>query len=368
MKYRAQRWHNYLLPSIYHITLTQLPGRLPFSAVEGVPTAPRVTLTPFGAEVQAILRQTLNRLPYFFLGSHIIMPDHIHMIVTVLQELPRSIRSEVAAVKSQISKAHARLCGYDNTVSVFVNDFHHRIIFNDNELEVCKAYIDDNPRRLLIKRSRPDLFRRYNHLRIRGSQSPAGVNVNVNTANTSGVNVNVNTANTAGVSVNVNTANTAGVNISGGNVNGGCCYNIGEMEMAAYGNVFLLRDYQKMPVRIHRRWTDDELESYRRRCFAVAANGGVLVSPFIHKWERAIRNEALEMGARIIHLRIDGFEDRFKPSGHDFDLCTEGRLLVLAPWPDNHNATLYRNAALYLNDLATRIAGLSTGVHLSLGR
>lgn len=299
MKYQALPWHDYKLPSIYHITLTQLPGCLPFSVLEGTPTAPRLTLTPFGKATEVIIRNTLNNLPFYFLGCYKIMPDHIHMIVTVKRKLKRSIRMEVAVAKSQISKTHSSMRGFDTTQSVFKKDFHHRIIFSNEELETCKAYIRDNPRRLLVKRSHPDLFRVYNHLII------------------------------------------------------------GDMEMAAYGNIFLLRDYQKMAVGIHHWWSEAELHAYRQRCLMVADNEGVLVSPWIHDWEREIRNEAIERGARIITLRADGFQERFKPQGHEFELCSEGRLLLLAPWPDAPRTPMSRSTALTLNGLASRIASFT---------
>lgn len=181
---------------------------------------------------------------------------------------------------------------------------HHRIIFNEQELQVCQAYIADNPRRLLIKRAHPDLFRVYNHLQI------------------------------------------------------------GDMDMAACGNIFLLRDFNRMAVRIHRRWLDQELEDYRKKCFAVAENGGVLISPWIHQWERAIRDEALDMGVRIISLRADGFRERFKPSGKDFDLCQKGRLLFLAPWPHNHTDKIAREQTMSLNDMATLLASTNPPARL----
>lgn len=298
MEYHALTWHNYLLPGIYHITLTQLPGREPFSVVEGTPSEPVVTLTPFGHATEAILKETLNQMPSFFLGTYRIMPDHIHMVVTVLEILRRSIRSEIAVAKSQISKAYSRMRGLRHTESVFVKDFHHRVIFNADELEICKRYVSDNPRRLLVKRERPELFRTYHHLAV------------------------------------------------------------GDMEMAAYGNIFLLRDFHKQQVRIHRAWTDGEFSEYKRHSLLCAENGGVLVSPFIHPREREIRDEALLLGARIIHLRIDGFRERFKPSGRDFELCSQGRLLLLAPWPDNADTDMTRTAALSMNDMARYIASI----------
>ena len=50
----------------------------------------------------------------------------------------------------------------------------------------------------------------------------------------------------------------------------------------------------------------------------------------------------------------------FKPHGKFFNLCCEGRLLILSPNLPEEKIT--RETCLFLNDCATRIAALN-GVH-----
>lgn len=86
---------------------------------------------------------------------------------------------------------------------------------------------------------------------------------------------------------------------------------------------------------------------------------GVLISPFISKAEKDIREAAISLGGRIIHIRNEGFEKRFKPSGRDFDLCASGRLLLIAPWPEKLNRSIVtRKEALEMNALASDLAAL----------
>ncbi len=61
-----------------------------------------------------------------------------------------------------------------------------------------------------------------------------------------------------------------------------------------------------------------------------AAKGTVLVSPFISKSEKAIRVEAEDIGANIILITHEAFGERFKPAAHDFNLCSQGRLLIIS--------------------------------------
>ena len=51
-------------------------------------------------------------------------------------------------------------------------------------------------------------------------------------------------------------------------------------------------------------------------------------------------------------IRNEGFSDRFKPMGHEFELCASGRLLLIAPWPEKGAAKVTRQEALQMNDLA----------------
>lgn len=76
----------------------------------------------------------------------------------------------------------------------------------------------------------------------------------------------------------------------------------------------------------------------------------------------------MDLGYPLIKLTDCGFEDRFKPRGADFDLCAEGRLLLLAPWPENigRKSTAGYTEFHQMNDLALIIASLPPGARLSI--
>lgn len=298
MRLKPASWHDYKLPGMYMMTFTLNPGIMNFSTVNGTPKEPQLELTRFGVTARELLRDTIKRLPGVYLWRYVFMPDHLHIVITVTKPLSRSIRTELAIFKKDCSQAYFELLKADEFVSVFRAGIHDRIIFDQEMLENELNYISDNPRRLLVKREMPGLFTRYLHLDIAG------------------------------------------------------------VEMAAYGNMFLLRDLQKMAVMVHRASTAEEKGRDRARWLACADNGGVLVSPFISPEEREIRDVALKLGGRIIELRPDGMPERFKPSGREFELCRQGRVLLLAPWPDNREHTVTRTEALTLNFYATNVAAL----------
>lgn len=123
----------------------------------------------------------------------------------------------------------------------------------------------------------------------------------------------------------------------------------------AYGNIHLLHNPFKDQVVVHRTYTSVQLANEKERWLHTAANGGILVSPFISKAEKAIRTEAETLGGKIILITHEAFPERFKPASHDFDLCSEGRLLIISlGLPPNTDLT--RSHCLRMNDLAKSIA------------
>ena len=93
----------------------------------------------------------------------------------------------------------------------------------------------------------------------------------------------------------------------------------------------------------------------RDRWLYSAANGGVLVSPFISKREKEIRTAAEQAGGRLILITPDAFGERFKPAAHDFNLCSEGRMLMVSlGLPASPAVT--RDVCLSMNAVASGVA------------
>lgn len=74
----------------------------------------------------------------------------------------------------------------------------------------------------------------------------------------------------------------------------------------------------------------------------------------ISKDEKNIRAEVEVLGANIILLTNGAFPERYKPAAHDFALCEQGCLLIIAPI-----VTLPTSRATFmkLNALASKLAG-----------
>lgn len=350
---RRSPWHDYHRKGTYMLTLV-LEGRVPLlgrlngkaEASLGSPDAPRVELSELG---RTIMRDEFCKINHFYPQVEVwkvcMMPDHIHMIVRVKEDLPekKHLGLVVKGFKTGCSRAWWRLnplpsgksegtvaaLGVEGTVAtkgtertvaafspkgcvatvtsaspevlrsvLFEPGYNDKILLHEGQLDNWKAYLDDNPRRLLLKRQKPDLF----------------------------------------------------TVLQGMEVAGHSCQIV--------GNRFLLDIPDKMAVIVHRRYTDEENARLREEWLACGERGGVLVSAAISPKEKEVLREAMNRGYHIILLRENGFPKLYKPSGEAFDACSEGLLLQISPWEYHmEKKTITRAQCLELNAMAERIVG-----------
>lgn len=193
---------------------------------------------------------------------------------------------------------------------VFESGFNDRILFSkqEHQLKIWINYILDNPRRLWLMRSMPEFFSKTGI--VNSDKFPPEF------------------------------------------------WLPGHQPMVQlYGNRLLLEYPELCQVRFSSKFSTEEWQQKKKEALRVAKNGGVLVSPFIHKEEKAILDEGLLLGARVIKVIPDGFLDREKPKGADFYHCAEGRMLIAAMNGGTYTSTrISRDLCRRMNDLAAWIA------------
>lgn len=309
MKRRSRR-NDYRGKRIYMITMTKHPEAPWFGNLTGnphiapgQPGAPGIELLPFGKKIDMAILKIWAIDSSIETISRIVMPDHIHFIVFVKEPIERHVGKIFGIFKHNITKTMWKLFQElgEKRISCFEENYNDRILLKRGQLETMKKYIADNPRRLAIKRLYPDFFRRLISVRI-----------------------------------------------------GERCFN-------CYGNPFLLQCPDKMAIKVRSRWSDQEFEEHRRRWMAYCERGAIAVSPFISAREKRIRDEVIDMGGSLIVIRKENFPARFKPSGREFELCSEGRLLLICdPAALDHDRSLFREEALRMNSFAEMIAGIAS--------
>ena len=327
--------HDYTMRQMYMVTMVT-EGRRPLfgevvgnsEAENGSSEAPRVVLTALGQRVEACWQEIAVRWPQIKLVALQLMPDHLHGILFVKEQIDVPLGKVLLGFKQGCNKAYRELVpsvaviqqqtGQQQTGRqqtgrqqtgrqqtgrndryhglLFAPGFNDKLLLRQGQLQRWLDYLHDNPRRLLMKREHPDLFRVQRGLTV------------------------------------------------------------GTQQFSAIGNRFLLDRPVKLQVQCSRRLTDQQIEAEMARLLALARKGAVLVSPSISPGEKRIMRAAFDEGLPLIILQENGFTDLAKPGGQRMDACARGQLLLLAPW-DHHNErlTIRRDQCLTLNDLACMI-------------
>ena len=135
---------------------------------------------------------------------------------------------------------------------------------------------------------------------------------------------------------------------------------IHDREYAAFGNLFLLKNPEKIQVFFHRKNAQGipthltpEYAKERDRLLRLADEGAALVTPGISKGEQGVVTEALTRHLPLIILQKEPISEYWKPSQSRFYACASGHLLILAPWSLDGTSDYERFHTL--NDLARDI-------------
>ena len=320
--------HDYQGRQIYMLTMVT-EGRRPLfghvagrsDGAPGTPVEPHVVLTELGRAVVERWWATHELYPEIEVLALQMMPDHLHGILFVKERMDQHLGQAIKGFKTGCNKAYRRLVlGDVQSVAtwsqqtgqagkrpkddrhglLFARGYNDRLLLREGQLDTWLRYLADNPRRLLMKREHPDLFRVQ-----RG-------------------------------------------------------FIIGSQQFSAIGNRFLLQRPVKLQVQCSRRLTETEIQQRVNHFLSAAAQGAVLVSPSISPGEKAVMRTAFERGFPLIYLQENGFTDLAKPGGQRMEACARGQLLILAPW-DHHNEriAISRNQCLSLNDMARMICSQS---------
>lgn len=303
-QHRRKKNHDYRSPCKYHITLSKtenapvfgcLPKHLDLSYPENI----KIERNALGNVIARLIREIPKIEPRTAIYQYIVMPDHVHFLIHVKETLNQPLGHLIGRIKAYITYEWHRLAPASLNYDIFTKGFNDKIIFHHRSLDDVFKYIRLNPYRLAVRKDRPIFFQKVRNIYI------------------------------------------------------------DNREIQAYGNLFHLRNPFIYNLIIHR--SDDEFTFNNKREYSLyhASNGGVIISAFISKREKEIRKDIEEVGGKIILIRNRPFDDREKPARHDFQLCCEGRILIISPIdylniPPTEHPT--RVQCLDMNSLSEKIA------------
>ena len=334
---RRDDHHDYTERRMYMITL-EVEGRRPVFgrlvgnafAPKGSIDEPRIELTALGQAVQSEWMGIHDYYPQIEVMAVQLMPDHMHGILFVREQLPVHLGQVISGFKAGCRKAEKALMAAaepqatEKTAKamegapqatgkralssqqetalpfqsargslqaptlayrpLFAKGYNDLILRSYEELGAWQNYLRDNPRRLLMKRARPEWLRPFFGLQI------------------------------------------------------------GQHCFSGIGNRALLTAAKRKAVRVSRRLTEQEIAREVERYLEEARQGAVLVSPAISPGEKRVMRAAFDAGLPTIVIMENGFTPLSKPHGEQFYACGQGTLLMLSPW-EHHNEKRLLTAA-----------------------
>lgn len=313
---KAKTWHwqekgtTWKGVGIYHLTMTITDRRSLLGELiipDNDPQKAYVKRSELGEQIVRSLLKTPTLYPEIWVMSWCVMPDHLHAIIHVKQEMHVGIRTVARSFWQAAKKI-----GRDYSMSIELNriqqreegnpdtirDNEHRALEYDplfrempflrplsrrGQLDTMVKYVMDNPKRLATKRLMPGYF----HVQH-------GVEIN------------------------------------------GRVYDI-------VGNAKILMKALRKEVHVRQVWVDDAeihgdtqvLDCYMTLCIESARKGAVMISPFISKHEKIVLKQLMEECLPIVYLSSNGFGDYYKPSGTLFEAVANGNVLIVSPWEYN---------------------------------
>lgn len=295
---RRKVGHDYCGVAIYMVTLS-VQGRRPLLGTLYGPDDRHSVPWVYPSQVGLAVKRAWHEIPQYhpqvkLLGLQL-MPDHVHGIIHVTSPMPQPLGRLILGFKKGCRDAIKSIAlGQDRLWEEGYND---RILQGPGQLDRWIKYLIDNPRRLWVKRNNADLFLQRSGIAI------------------------------------------------------------GSIPVTVMGNHFLLDYPEKVAVKCSRRLSQNEIDSECKRYLMMASEGAVLVSPCISPGEKEIMGRAFEAGYPMIVLLENGFSTYQKPTGRQFEACSQGRLLLIAPWPHHNDyRKITREQCNTLNALARAIS------------
>ena len=296
MHRRCKHW-DYKGRGIYMLTLVVQARKPILCQVSADNKDVHVVPTELGQRVLADVECIPNYYPQIRILCKQIMPDHLHILLFVQQPLPVHLTTVVSGFKTGCTRHYrtllAELASTEHTErnastehtekeetlpTLWEAGYHDRILFHEGQLGTLIRYIQDNPRRLTLKRANPQLFRLHQRVQVAG------------------------------------------------------------IECTTLGNMFLLDYPIRAVVQCSRSLTQAEIDLRKEQFVTNAERGVVHISAAISEGEKQICRALREAGFPLIILLDKGFPPAdspyahyYKPQGIYFEACAAGKLLLIEP-------------------------------------
>ena len=387
----------------FHVTLN-VRGEAPVlgyivgnaEAEDGSENAPRCLLTELGRKVEMEWRGIGRYYPLCICEEIQVMPDHLHALLhlqkgnkghlgriinglmigcthaywdtlgipwcemrdeinSALKRFVEDTNADAASIKAEDKALRAQWQDRDHTrsfrgPSLFVRGYNDVETVNEEEIEIKRQYMRNNPRKRLVQRDKPDLFCVHRNMKSvnwtperimlglcidryiaaeRSKQVEAWRQITVKGIRNS----------RGKISATLKFVQTPAASVTiGRSENSETSEDIRASETVSFrpvidivGNMELLQ-HSLFPLICHR--ADAHLlEKQKAAVLKVAREqGGVIVTAGVSPKEREIVKSLQQELLPVIEVMDKGFSERYKPTGKAFYAVAEQRRLEVSPW------------------------------------
>jgi len=379
----------------FHVTLN-VRGEAPvlgyivgdLDAPDGSENAPRCELTELGKAVENEWKGINRFYPFCSCEEIQVMPEHIHALLHLMPgnngHLGRIINGLMIGcthcywdtlgipwreMRNHLEETHKRRMQIDKNASfneeskalrsewqdrdhtcsyrgpsLFVRGYNDVEAVTEEEIEIKRQYIRNNPRKRLITRSKPDRFR---VVRDRHSVNWTTERVLSTVAKDSMIGKNPDKCRESQQTISQRLKRIANTDI---------------LAIDYVGNRDLLSAPHKISLICHRK-DAAHFEQQKSAVLDAARTGAVVVSAFINPKEREIMKQLMIEQLPFIEIMDNGFSDRYKPVGKAFYSTAENRHVQMSCWTyiyqtASENQNISREMCLVMNELVRLISGV----------
>ena len=137
---RLNNW-DYANRACYHVTICTHGSKKILSTIDS--ETYEVNLTDIGQCVSEAIDQALERYPSVHIENHVIMPNHVHLLIALDEDIV-SLTRFIGFMKSQATRRARKK--YPN-IDLWQRSFHDHILRGEKNFHAAWQYIDENPRK-----------------------------------------------------------------------------------------------------------------------------------------------------------------------------------------------------------------------------
>lgn len=345
-------------------------------APDGTPDAPRCELSELGRKVEECWKSVATYYPEVEIDEFTLMPEHMHGLLHLKQSNRVHLGQIIRGFMIGCTHAYWDTLGIawgnaeiksggiprvstdrDHTRSfrgpaLMVRGYNDVEAVGEEEIEIKRQYMRNNPRKRLIQRSKPDCFHVFRNMKSANWTSECIMK---------GLCADRFIAVDRSKQVEAwQQISTQGIRNVRGKESATLHFQSDRPVIDLVGNMDLLQ--RPLYSLVCHRADSHLFEQQKAAVLKVAREqGGVIVTACVSPKERAIVKLLQQEFLPVIEVMDNGFSDRYKPTGKAFYAVAERRRLEVSPWEyEFHHRELQqditREMCMVMNELVRMIA------------